>query len=222
MGQERLYAVRNVADLLTCFALGAPLALSGKFTYRPSVMRFSREDERLLTLLMNHIPLRAETLRQREEGGAPAGERPQGPQSDGRFVIMTGALLHGVLRYFETHPFVLLRGEEKSAQSGIRTMELPLCFSVALTPHGPDRAGRGRGEPAPGQPRRALRALGGAVAHLHSAQARVCGFCARRAGASAIPPGGGGNAGHAPAGAVHGRNRGALAGAGRPAADRAP
>ena len=67
VGQERLYAVRSVADLLTCFALGTPLRLSAKFTYRPEGMRFSREDERLLTLLMNHIPLRTETLRQQEE-----------------------------------------------------------------------------------------------------------------------------------------------------------
>ena len=174
VGQERLYAVRNVADLLTCFALGAPLALSGKFTYRPSVMRFSREDERLLTLLMNHIPLRAETLRQWEEGGAPAGERPQGPQSDGRFVIMTGALLHGVLRYFETHPFVLLRGEEKSAQSGIRTMELPLCFSVALTPTDLTVQAEGVESLRLVSPDARYVLWEGRVAHLHSAQARVC------------------------------------------------
>ena len=66
VGQERLYAVRSVADLLTCFALGTPLRLSAKFTYRPEGMRFSREDERLLTLLMNHIPLRG-------GNAAPAG-----------------------------------------------------------------------------------------------------------------------------------------------------
>ena len=36
VGQERLYAVRSVADLLTCFALGTPLALSGNSpTARP-------------------------------------------------------------------------------------------------------------------------------------------------------------------------------------------
>lgn len=79
VGQERLYAVRSVADLLTCFALGTPLRLSAKFTYRPEGMRFSREDERLLTLLMNHIPLRGETLRQQEKGGAAADARPRGP-----------------------------------------------------------------------------------------------------------------------------------------------
>jgi len=68
-GQERLYAVKSIAELLTCYALGAAMSLSEKFTYRPQIMRFSREDERLLTLLSNYIPLRADTLREWEEGG---------------------------------------------------------------------------------------------------------------------------------------------------------
>ena len=68
VGQERLYAVKNIADLITCYALGAPLTLSEKFTYRPGLMRFSREDERLLILLMNYIPVKAESLRAWEDG----------------------------------------------------------------------------------------------------------------------------------------------------------
>ena len=57
-GQERLYAVKNIADLLACFASGSELILSPKFTYRPDSMRFSREDERFLTALMSYIPLK--------------------------------------------------------------------------------------------------------------------------------------------------------------------
>ena len=122
-------------SLLTCYALGANLPLSEKFAYRPGVMRFSREDERLLTLLMNHIPLRARTLRDWEDGiTIEYDERERGPACDGRFVLMSGALLHSALRYFETHSFVLLCEDQKQLQSGVRTMELPLCFSVALSP----------------------------------------------------------------------------------------
>ena len=174
VGQERLYAVRSVADLLTCFALGAPLKMSAKFTYRPDVMRFSREDERLLTLLMNHIPLRAETLRQWEEGGAPAEGRLQGPPTDGRFVLMTGALLHGVLRYFENHSFWLLINEEKILHGDIRTVELPLCFAIALTPTELTVRAEGVESLRLVSPDARYVLWEGRVTHLHSAQARVC------------------------------------------------
>ena len=60
-GQERLYAVKNIGDLLACFVSGTELTLSPKFTYRPDSMRFSREDERFLTALMSYIPLKNES-----------------------------------------------------------------------------------------------------------------------------------------------------------------
>ena len=173
-GQERLYAVKSIAELLTCYALGAPMSLSEKFTYRPQVMRFSREDERLLTLLSNYIPLRADTLREWEEGGKSDEERERGPATDGRFVILTGALLHGVLRYFETHPFVLMNGEQKQPQGGIRTVELPLCFAVALSPMELTVRTEGVETLSLVTPDARYVLWEGRITHLHSAQARVC------------------------------------------------
>ena len=175
VGQERLYAVKNIADLLTCYALGAPLALSEKFAYRPSVMRFSREDERLLTVLMNHIPLKAHNLRDWEDGiTIDYDERERGPAYDGRFVLMSGALLHSALRYFETHSFVLARGDQKQPQSGIRTLELPLCFSVALSPTELTVSAEGAETLRLITPDGRYVLYDGRVVHLHSAQARVC------------------------------------------------
>lgn len=174
-GQERLYAVRSIADLLTCYALGANLPLSEKFVYRPGVMRFSREDERLLTLLMNHIPLRARTLRDWEDGiTIDYDERERGPACDGRFVLMSGALLHSALRYFETHSFVLLCEDQKQLQSGVRTMELPLCFSVALSPTELSVSAEGAESLRLITPDGRYVLYEGKVVHLHSAQARVC------------------------------------------------
>lgn len=175
VGQERLYAVRSIADLITCYALGAPLTLSEKFTYRPGLMRFSREDERLLILLMNYIPVKAESLRAWEGGVLiETEERERGPQTDGRFILLSGALLHGVMRYFETHPFVLMLGEQKQAQSAIRTVELPLCFSVALSPTELTVSAEGAEALRLVTPDARYVLCEGRVAHLHSAQARVC------------------------------------------------
>ncbi len=174
VGQERLYAVKSIADLLTCYTLGAPLKLSEKFTYRPSVMRFSREDERLLTMLINHIPLKAESLREWEDGAEESDERPRGPGSDGRFVWMTGALLHSALRYFETHAFVLMVDDQKIAHSAIRTVELPLCFSVALTTTELSVRAEGVESLRLVSPDARYVLWDGRLTHLHSAQARVC------------------------------------------------
>ena len=174
VGQERLYAVKSIADLLTCYALGAPLILSEKFTYRPSVMRFSREDERLLAMLMNHIPLRADSLRAWEDGSAADEEREKGPATDGRFVMMSGALLHSALRYFETHPFVLMVGDQKHPQGSIRTVELPLCFSVSLSPTELSVQAEGTESLSLVTPDARYVLWEGKVVHLHSTQSRVC------------------------------------------------
>ena len=175
VGQERLYAVKNIADLITCYALGAPLSLSDKFTYRPGLMRFSREDERLLILLMNYIPVKAESLRAWEDGVLiDLEEREKGPACDGRFVLMTGALLHGAMRYFETHPFVLVQGDQKQSQSSIRTVELPLCFKVALSPTELTVEAEGAETLKLVTPDARYVLCEGRVTHLHSAQARVC------------------------------------------------
>ena len=175
IGQERLYAVKSIADLLTCFSLGAALPLSEKFVYQPSFMRFSREDERLLLLLMNHIPLRAESLRDWEEGLFTEREdRKGGPAVDGRFVMLEGAMLHSVLRYFESHGFVLMNGGDKQPQNGIRTVELPLCFAVALTPTELTVHAEGMQKVRMLTPDARYVLWGDRVVHLHSAQARIC------------------------------------------------
>ncbi len=173
IGQERMYAVKSIAELLNCYAQGTALTLSERFTYQPTLMRFSREDERFLTLLMNHIPIRLLRSRVWDES-EEEGERQRGPASDGRFVLLSGTLLHSVLRYLESHAFVIATGERKQTQSGIKMADVPLCFSISLTPT--ELCVRTEGTDA-------LRLvsedahyvlLDGRVAHLRDAQARVC------------------------------------------------
>ena len=52
--------VADGSDLLACYTRGQPMELSSKFTYRPAVMRFSKDDEALLARLMSHIPVKPE------------------------------------------------------------------------------------------------------------------------------------------------------------------
>ena len=83
IGQERMYAVHDIAELLTCYTRGQTLELSPKFAYRPAGMRFSKDDEALLAMLMSHVPLREEGSDDKPEPESGASEtpgaRPAGP-----------------------------------------------------------------------------------------------------------------------------------------------
>ena len=65
--------------------------------------------------------------------------------------------------------------DEKIAHGAIRTVELPLCFAIDLSPTELTVRAEGGGKPAPGQPGRALRALGWARGATCTARRpRVC------------------------------------------------
>ncbi|MEA5016986.1 MAG: SNF2-related protein [Candidatus Limiplasma sp.] len=170
IGQERMYAVKSIPELLACYTQGLALPLSPRFSYQPTQMRFSKEDERLLSILLGHIRPKAPEAEQ----DVPPEEDPAAPQSEGRYVLLSGAFLQSLLRYLEIHPFTLLDGSAKQPHSGIRTVELPLCFTVSLA----------LGElTVSAQGVEALRLITpdaryvlceGKIVHLHGAQARVC------------------------------------------------
>ncbi len=121
VGQERLYAVKNIYEFLNCYAQGIPLDLSSKFTYRPTQMRFAKEEEAVLNLLQSHLPVKTE-----EE------ETPPRPHSEGRFIILQNVFLQSAMRFFERHAFYLLVGGERRQQQAIRMVEVPFCFSVKM------------------------------------------------------------------------------------------
>ena len=173
-GQERLYAVKNIADLLACFVSGTELTLSPKFTYRPDSMRFSREDERFLTALMSYIPLKNESEPAVLPEGAAESDAASVLQCDGRFVLLTGPFLQSVMRYLENYPFQLQFGEQKQMHSGIRKKELPLCFAVNLTPTELLVSTEGTEQLRMITPDARYVLLGNTVTHLYSSQARVC------------------------------------------------
>ncbi|NCB05873.1 MAG: hypothetical protein EOM69_10195, partial [Clostridia bacterium] len=175
IGQERLYAVRSIPELLTCYQRGQNMELSARFTYRPAMMRFSKDDEALLAMLMSHIPLRM------EEGEAPpVPEEDEDevaavrPGSEGRFMLLTGAFLQSVLRFFETRPFLLMADGERQPQASIRTLELPLCFAVSLESGGITVEVTGAENMRPLTPDARYVLHQGRIVRLHGAQARVC------------------------------------------------
>lgn len=178
IGQDRMYAVKNIQDFMTCYVVGIPLTLSDKFTYDPSIMRFPREDERFISMLFHHVALKESLVQENKKSVSDyftleASGIPD-VSYEGRYMILSGPLMYSTLRYLENHEFILIVDGEKSRHASIRTVELPLCFMVSttatelqiscdgaeylrmLTPDG--RYVLWRGQPV----------------HLHGKQARVC------------------------------------------------
>ncbi|HPJ02300.1 MAG TPA: SNF2-related protein [Candidatus Limiplasma sp.] len=163
VGQERMYAVKNIYEFLNCHAQGIPLELSQKFTYRPAQMRFLKEEEAVLTLLQSHLPPKTDD------------EEPVNrPASEGRFIILTGAFLQSAMRFFERHGFYLMIGGERRQQQGIRTVEIPLCFSVKLNAGVLEVQTQGAEDILLVTPDSRYVYYDGLIRRLHSAQARIC------------------------------------------------
>ncbi len=99
LGQERPYAVRSVTDLLSCYAYGEPLTLSSRFTYQPRSMRFSKDDEALLAMLLSHIPPRP-----LDEENEDDEERAFRPPVEGRFVPLSGAFCKACCGFLRRGP----------------------------------------------------------------------------------------------------------------------
>lgn len=171
LGQERLYAIRSLPELLACYTQGLPLPLSPRFSYLPTQMRFAKEDERLLSILLAHIRPKAP---QEDQEDPREEEPPCAPPSEGRYVLLSGAFLQSILRYLETHPFTLLEGSLKQPHGGIRTVELPLCFTVSLALGELEVAAEGIDALRLITPDARYLLCEGKIVHLHGVQARVC------------------------------------------------
>jgi len=163
LGQERLYAVKNIYELISCYNQNIPLELSKKFTYRPAQMRFSKEEEAVLALLQSHMPIKTEET---ETAARPSGE--------GRFVILTNAFLQSVMRFFERHPFYLMIDGERRLQPKIRTVEIPLNFSLGMDAGVLTVQAQGAQGVRLVTPDGRYVFYDGLIRRLHSAQARIC------------------------------------------------
>ncbi|MBE0600199.1 MAG: SNF2 helicase associated domain-containing protein, partial [Firmicutes bacterium] len=176
VGQERMYAVKNIAEFLACYSQGLPLELSPKFTYRPTQMRFAKEEEAVLSLLQSHLPPKIEDM-----DTAPR------PQSEGRFILLTNAFLQSTMRFFERHAFYLMISGERRMQPNIRTVEIPLCFSVAMDAGALSVFAQGAECIRMVTPDSRYVFYDGLIRRLHSAQARICKLICERGPAFTYP-----------------------------------
>ncbi|MBE5778585.1 MAG: DEAD/DEAH box helicase [Clostridiales bacterium] len=177
-GQDRLYAIRSIPELLYCFSTGTALPLSPKSSYQPEMMRFTREDEHFLSSLLSYVPLKAPASTDDFSFPDPGREQTSPellpPPSEGRFLILNGPFLQSVMRSLENYPFILLHPEGKQPHNGIKKKELPLCFAIALSPTELTVHVEGTNKLHLITPDGRYVLSGNTVTRLHSAQAKVC------------------------------------------------
>ncbi len=178
VGQERMYAVKNIAEFLNCYTQGITLELSPKFTYRPAQMRFSKEEEAVLNLLQSHLPPKTEDM-----------DTAARPQSEGRFIILSGAFLQSAMRFFERHVFYLMVAGERRMQQSVRTIEIPLCFSVHMDGGVLSVETQGAEDIRIVTPDGRYVFYDGLIRRLHSAQARICKLICEHGPAFTYPAG---------------------------------
>ncbi|MFH1879604.1 MAG: SNF2-related protein, partial [Bacillota bacterium] len=136
-----------------------------------------KEEEAVLLMLQSHMPPKTAE----EEDAASR------PVSDGRFVILTGAFLQSVMRFFERHSFYLMLDGERRLQSHIRTVEIPLCFSVSMDGGILSVCAQGAESTRILTPDGRYVFADGLIKRLHSAQARVCKLLCERGHAFTFP-----------------------------------
>ena len=126
-GTEKLYVMRDPAAFLAAMDAGQPVTFGKDFTYEPSWMHFSGDDERVFALLRKMISVRgAEAL-----------------LTGGRMLAIPDPFVRELLENIGETPLRIMDAEGKIIRCRqIRKTRLPLQFSLNLGPRGLDASAR--------------------------------------------------------------------------------
>ena len=126
IGQERLYVVRSMPELLEAMETGKPLSFGKGFTYFPSWMRFDAAGEKLISLIRQHCA-------SLESADAHLGVQ------DARLLPLPSPLADTVWDLLNSMSYRLQTEQGIIEQQGVRDDPLPLSFTLS------DRAKAGSG-----------------------------------------------------------------------------
>ena len=126
-GTEKLYVMRDPAAFLAAMDAGQPVTFGKDFTYEPSWMHFSGDDERVFALLRKMISV-------------PGAEALL---TGGRMLAIPDPFVRELLENIGETPLRIMDAEGKIIRCRqIRKTRLPLQFSLNLGPRGLDASAR--------------------------------------------------------------------------------
>ncbi len=123
IGQERLYVVRDIGELLTSMQENAPLSFGKGFEFQPSWMRFSPKDQRIL-----------EVFEYLCQGGYKDGREKTKGQN--RIVPLPDSYVKLLLSRLEEGGFRVVLGESMYDLENITEKELLLHYEIIREPQG--------------------------------------------------------------------------------------
>ncbi len=117
VGEERLYVVRSIPQMIECVDAGQSMEFGKGFVYQPEWMHFGPAEMRLLNIL------RALCLAQKEAGSTLRG-------ADLRVMVLPEPFAEAVLKELESMPFRMAVGEKAMTVKRVRAARLPLHYRV--------------------------------------------------------------------------------------------
>ncbi len=127
IGTEKLYVMKDLMAFLEAMDAGQPVPFGKDFTYEPSWMHFSADDERVLALVRKLLSIRGSEVL----------------MTGGRMISIPDPFVHELLEHIGETPLRIMDADGKIIRGKqIRKTRLPLQFSMNLGPRGLNASAR--------------------------------------------------------------------------------
>ena len=118
MGEERLYVVKSIPQMLEAMDSGTPIEYGKGFTFHPEWMRFGRVENRILRIL------RAMCMAQKETGVLLKA-------ADQRELVLPDPYAEAILGELHNLPFTIRDGDSTHTVKRVYQTRIPLYFRVS-------------------------------------------------------------------------------------------
>ncbi len=160
IGEERLYVVKSIPQMLEAIENGTPIEYGKGFTFHPEWMRFGQTENRILAIL------KAMCLAQKESGAVLRG-------AEQRELLLPAPFAEAILNELRTLPFSIKDGDNVHAVKRVMQSRIPLHFRVSSDLRGLSVVGRFPKEFRPLTASCSYALVGDKVIHVEDAQRAV-------------------------------------------------
>ena len=160
IGEERLYVVKSIPQMLEAMENGTPIEYGKGFTFHPEWMRFGPTENRILSIL------KAMCLAQKEGGVALRG-------AEQRELMLPAPYAEAILNELRALPFSIKDGDNTHTVKRVIQSRIPLHFRVSSDLRGLSVVGRFPKEFRPLTASCSYALVGDKVVHVEEAQRNV-------------------------------------------------
>ncbi len=160
IGEERLYVVKSITQMLEAMDAGTPIEYGKGFTFHPEWMRFGPTENRILGIL------RAMCLAQKDGGAVLRG-------AEQREMLLPAPYAEAILQELRSVPFSIKDGDATHSVKRVIQSRIPLHFRVSSDLRGLSVIGRFPKEFRPLTASCSFALVGDKVVHVEEAQRNV-------------------------------------------------